>query len=414
MKFQIVISRYNEDIIYLNKFIEFIIVYNKGKDDIYQNYNVIHLPNIGRESHTYLYHIVNNYDNLALNTLFIQGKINDHDILPFIEYFKKNDFVGKLNYQNINFIKNRIKHTGKYLNELQSGNLKISKYTPYEWINKIGIDITNYDDFNMVWGANFSVSKKMILKKPKIFYQNLLRYVEYDMNPEEGHFFERSWYIIFNHPTFIPKKIILYYNGHINNNILSKFNDLFNKNNNIFAIHIWNNFHCSLPIHYIHNNYYIQMNHPLKNTIIKTIHKFGIILDFNNKMIEIIIQNNNIILYDLNQSIDDPFIDNNENILLNTIHTEISLNYMKITIKYIEGILFFYNFNKLLFTHSINIDCTLNNFKINSFNNDLFIDYEISSNILLFYGDHLKIFYKDHFEDFYIDDIYHFITNNPI
>jgi hypothetical protein len=402
MKFQIVISRYNEDIYYLNKFFEYIIVYNKGNDDIYQNFNVIKLPNIGRESHTYLYHIVNNYDNLASQTLFIQGKIDDHDILPFIEYFKNKDFIGKLNNQNINFIKNKIKHVGKYLTQVQSGDLKISKYNPFEWINKIGLNINDYNDFNMVWGANFSVSKNIILKKPKIFYQNLLRYVEYDINPEEGHFFERSWYIIFNHPTYIPKKKILYYNGILNNNILSKFNQILNNNNNISFIHIWNNFNFILPIHFININYYILINNPLKNIIINTINKYGILLNFDDKLFEIIIQNNNISFYDLNNDY--------QNFILNNFNNDISLNYMKISLKYVEGILFFYNFDKVLFTHSLNINSNLKYFKINSFNNDLFINYDKSSNISLFFGNNLKIFYKDNFEDFYIDDIDNFIN----
>ena len=129
----------------------------------------------------------------------MQGKISDHKMLAIIEYFKKNDFIGNRSVHNIDLLKNHIQHTGKYLKELQKGYLKKSKYTPYEWINKIGIDISDIDKFEMVWGANFSVSKELICTRPKIFYENLIKYVEYDINPEEGHYFERAWYLIFNH-----------------------------------------------------------------------------------------------------------------------------------------------------------------------------------------------------------------------
>lgn len=39
---------------------------------------VIHIPNLGRESHAYLWHIVNNYGNLALHTVFHQD-ISNYD-----------------------------------------------------------------------------------------------------------------------------------------------------------------------------------------------------------------------------------------------------------------------------------------------------------------------------------------------
>ena len=46
-------------------------VYNKGcmLDDRYvgtvPNVSVVHLPNVGKEGHTWLWHIVNHYDSLA-------------------------------------------------------------------------------------------------------------------------------------------------------------------------------------------------------------------------------------------------------------------------------------------------------------------------------------------------------------
>lgn len=73
MNAEIVIARYNENLNWL-KLLDpniKITIYNKGKSDI--EYSSIALPNVGRESHTYLYHLVNNYDNLADITIFCQG-----------------------------------------------------------------------------------------------------------------------------------------------------------------------------------------------------------------------------------------------------------------------------------------------------------------------------------------------------
>ena len=242
MEYQIIIARYNEDINYLSFFKDIILVYNKGINDIPHHFSSIKLPNIGRESHTYLYHIINNYDNLANKILFLQGKVNDHKLLPTIEYFKDSDFIGRKSKHSINLIKETIPHSGKYLKELKRGELKRSKYTPFEWINKIGIDISDLQYFEMIWGANFCVSKELIHKKPKIFYENLIKYVDYNINPEEGHFFERSWYLIFNHDNFMLKNIILYYHSNnISNNLMNLCNNILENNKNIHEIHLWTN-----------------------------------------------------------------------------------------------------------------------------------------------------------------------------
>ena len=68
----------------------------------------------------------------------------------------------------------------------------------------------NIKEISTVWGALFSVSRNIIHKKPKIFYEHLLRYVNYHVNPEEGHFFERCWYFIFQND-YIKKDILNVY-----------------------------------------------------------------------------------------------------------------------------------------------------------------------------------------------------------
>lgn len=176
-KYQIVVARYNEDIKWLIPFKLVTIIYNKGDDkDINLNFNTIKLKNVGRESHTYLYHIINNYDNLKDRTIFIQGKINDHKILNFEEYFKDgNDFIAKTSDLKIDTLRTMIEHYGKW----SSNTMKKSDYTPYDWLEKvIGIDMSEIinNESKVIWGANFSISKEMILRKPKKFYENLLRF----------------------------------------------------------------------------------------------------------------------------------------------------------------------------------------------------------------------------------------------
>jgi hypothetical protein len=314
MEYQIVIARYNEDISYFSFFKNIIIVYNKGEDNIDPYFKSIKLPNIGRESHTYLYHIIQNYDNLSKKTLFLQGKINDHRPLPTIEYFKSYDFIGRKSKHEIGLIKNHINHVGKYLNELKKGNLKKSKYSPFEWINMIGIDILDLTHFEMIWGANFCISRDLIHKKPKIFYENLMKYIEYDSNPEEGHFFERSWYLIFNNEKFNLKKIILnYYIENINYKIINICNNILEKNKNIEEIHLWMYTNEDIGINiYELDDIIVDISNLEKNwTAKRDFKKDKNINNFSNIYNNLVSINNNIYL-----------IKNNNNFIINTFYKD--------------------------------------------------------------------------------------------
>ena len=430
MEYQIVIARYNEDIRYLLNYSNISIVYNKGDEKIPLDFNYINLPNVGRESHTYLYHIITNYDNLANKTLFIQGNIKDHKLYPLNDYlYNKDSFFGKKSTHPIDFLKNHIKHSGKYLKELKSGNLKKSKYTPYEWINLIGIDITQINDFEMVWGANFSVSKDLIHKKPKIFYENIIKYLEYDKNPEEGHYFERSWNLIFNHPIFLEKKIILYNFLNIDKNIIDKYKNILELNN-IEEIHLWNNIiDKNIKKKYTNNSEYVSIYKNIVNMSFsfKINNNLNILLNFKNKKYEFLFEINNdnikIIDYDndnkeifLNLKIN-SFLDyyliswkNNDlkliynNNLIFNIQLELINNLIDIQIKNNSDIIIDYNTEK---NQNINGDSSLfselkeenRKSELNIFN---MINYNNSIN---------KNFYRNNFENYYSKSLKEFILD---
>ena len=85
----IIIARYNEDLKWtLEKpFDQFkYIVYNKGDNENFEKKNVkeiISLENVGKCDHTYLYHIIENYNNLADINVFLPGSLD-------LKYKKKN------------------------------------------------------------------------------------------------------------------------------------------------------------------------------------------------------------------------------------------------------------------------------------------------------------------------------------
>ena len=80
----LIISRFNEDISWLKKHKEFkIYIYNKGEKILDNKHNIINLKNVGRESHTWLYHIVNNYHHLDDISIFLQGRIDDLNCMAY-------------------------------------------------------------------------------------------------------------------------------------------------------------------------------------------------------------------------------------------------------------------------------------------------------------------------------------------
>lgn len=75
---EVVVSHFDEDLDWLSKLetesgeAPKVSVYSKG-ENAPSNFDVQRLPNVGREAHSYLSHIVKNYDKLADWTVFTQG-----------------------------------------------------------------------------------------------------------------------------------------------------------------------------------------------------------------------------------------------------------------------------------------------------------------------------------------------------
>lgn len=76
MQTDIVIAHYKEDLFWIQNLDNQLfkpVIYSKGPD-----VKGIQLLNIGRESHTYCHHIINNWDKLSDFTIFCQGNPFDH------------------------------------------------------------------------------------------------------------------------------------------------------------------------------------------------------------------------------------------------------------------------------------------------------------------------------------------------
>ncbi len=75
---ELVVAHYHEDLRWLRRVPAVFqkTIYSKAEPPPLQPH--LPLPNVGREAHTYLHHIVSRYDSLADYTVFCQGKPFDH------------------------------------------------------------------------------------------------------------------------------------------------------------------------------------------------------------------------------------------------------------------------------------------------------------------------------------------------
>lgn len=193
---QLIIARYREKLDWLKgiKNIPYV-VYDKS-----DKHAAHHLPNIpsfpvqrfggiryqksptGRESHTYLYHILTHYDSLADMNIFLQGNPVElsSDARIALELLLQTDFDGidflPLNYPLVLCDKRAAPlHTGlpleRIFNRLFQGPCP--------------------DYFAYSWGAMFCVSKAFIRKRPLQLYEEMMQIV-YD-EPLSGYSYERLW-----------------------------------------------------------------------------------------------------------------------------------------------------------------------------------------------------------------------------
>jgi hypothetical protein len=209
---QVVTAVYNEDMDWLKEepFNGLnIICYNKGKNDLKHcetpNCKIIDLPNVGRCDHTYLHHIIENYDNLAPVTMFIPGSWKDSakrwKTLDIIEEARNNKNTN-IPSEGVNSIDDL---WGFQLEEWTSSNHKNRERNETSVLEPcpqrpFGVWFKhNFPDttFKKVqYGGIFAVSSDDIRKNTVEHYKKFIKYLDSHSNPEAGHYIERAWHYI--------------------------------------------------------------------------------------------------------------------------------------------------------------------------------------------------------------------------
>eukprot|EP01031_Cornospumella_fuschlensis_P026361 gene26361-31846_t len=202
----IIVAKYKEDISWIpSSWVSDVHLYNKDESNPVAITEVgkkwaacENLPNVGRESHSYLYHIISHYDDLADVLYFTQAHPFDH--APHIVDLIEGGIGSVAPFFPL----------GNRRLIIYSGDVR--KYEPAFPGIQAGFD-RSYPQLSnskpiprtIVFspGAIFAVQKQAILRREKRYYEDALKLLDYDKNPIEGYSFERLWSVIFEEEDWI-------------------------------------------------------------------------------------------------------------------------------------------------------------------------------------------------------------------
>ena len=203
-RIECVVARYAEDVSWTAALCCPVVVYDKsGAPGPHA------LPNIGRESHTYLHHIVARYPDFADHTAFMQGDPFRHlppgmDAAGLWERMKQNARLGAP-FAGLAWFKLKCDRLGRphdMADPAKAGSWAgFGKDIPVGAVYAALFSGPVPETFLTPAPAGlFMVGRERILTRPLGFYKKALALAEAD--PEDadntGHAFERLWNVIFN------------------------------------------------------------------------------------------------------------------------------------------------------------------------------------------------------------------------
>ncbi len=203
-----VVAHHSEDLSWLNDHRANATIYDKGNDNDVSTDGFrawINLPNIGLESHTYLYHIVSHWNCLDDATLFTQGRVDDSvDNYQGVDELLQRTLAspeGMILYRAPGTFNEwwGVWHFGKWKDELDTGLMRKSDRNPGEFWTWMFNGAAPPEQIEWTWSATFAVRRETIQRRPLRFYRKLLNHFENinHVKPEEGHFMERFWLSVF-------------------------------------------------------------------------------------------------------------------------------------------------------------------------------------------------------------------------
>jgi hypothetical protein len=229
---KLVVSRFAENVFWVHHIPEncSVLIYNKNNKPLSKiKCQIIDLENVGRESHTYLHHIVVNYEKLDDITIFCQGDPFEHNsffdrtvaeiaskgmesqITPMTYQWKHNhppfevifdrrstfylETISRFNMCPLRFLDANIVELARAYRQVHL-DLKDADDLIQHFCKLIKLpDKPDKPTHNFFYSGCFAVKKEAILKHSKDFYQRCIEVLL--QNECHGYMFERIWYKMF-------------------------------------------------------------------------------------------------------------------------------------------------------------------------------------------------------------------------
>ena len=198
-----VIARYKENLDWVYNLKGNIVVYNKSENFKY-DFPRHDVENFGRETETFIKFIVQYYNQLDDydSVVFLQGNPFDHSTA--LKY-NLNKIENKLNeYEFLIFNINNKTNEFVFLAD-KVYNININRdttnneYPLIQYYSIIFEENTKDKPITFGAGAQFIVSKKAILSRPKRFYEKIIKLIDNEIDPVGAYILERFWHLIFTH-----------------------------------------------------------------------------------------------------------------------------------------------------------------------------------------------------------------------
>jgi len=243
-RIELVLAHYSEACDWVQRYVNRtgieVTIYTKGEEfPTAPGASVLPLPNVGRESHSYLYHIVQNYHRLANWTVFTEDKepswgyftgnsSNGHlnDNVTFDDYLDPeghdsmfvitaaSQFPSGFQATRLGMVTRGLPHEGKDVcprlgedgwtdwwftpNHVHMGNKRAISMLDF-YHTYIALDTNDGRPLTLQYaqGARFAVSRDRIHARPWAYYTRLLMTLSRASRPQEGYWMETVWYDVF-------------------------------------------------------------------------------------------------------------------------------------------------------------------------------------------------------------------------
>lgn len=237
-KINVVVARFAEDVTWTRAYADIVTIYNKGANNHPALQDAIRLENVGREGHTYLHHIIENYDGLSEQTVFLQADpfihnptilcgIDNHFLLDDVQslglYYVKTQNLPPIQYAEENKIITdygleylKIRANGDLISPdfIDQGmiDLRINADNDYKGVRFQSKPVTegflnraifpvkkSLDAVVFSFSGLFAIHRPRILNYSKIVYQGLIEEL-ISKNPQggvNGYILEKLWLYIF-------------------------------------------------------------------------------------------------------------------------------------------------------------------------------------------------------------------------